>query len=319
MMPARPQALLLVLAAACSPTLATRYAVVGPTGYQAVSLLGDTLWTLPVDPKRGPGLVEQLQKARGRNAVEYPPVEDRLLLAKRTAEMGRLREALVLLSTTAQAHFNDPRVFRQRGEVLLALREFAAARSDFQKAGALLIGKTGLAELTELPDGIGSQLTTVGFQAAFYLGVTHYLLGAWVASRDVLIEAVKEAPNDDNLAQAAVWLFFATRRIGTGAAATEVLRALSPDLKVDLNRDEYDLLLAYKGLIPSDSINVLALARDGGGARALYAYGIGMWHLVRGQEAEAASWFEEARTTPDWTTLPYIAAEAELVRLRGKS
>lgn len=318
-MPARPQGLLLLLAVACSPPLTARYAVVGPTSYQAVSLLGDTLWTLPVDPKRGPGLVGQLQKARARNAAEFPPVEDRLLLAKRTAEMGRLREALVLLSTTAQVHFDNPKVYRQRGEVLLALREFVAARDDFQKAGALLIGKKGLVELTDLPDGTGSQLTTVQFQASFYLGVTHYLLGAWVASRDVLIEAVKEAANDDNLAQAAVWLFFATRRIGTGAAAADVLRALGPDLRVDLNRDEYDLLLAYKGLVPTDSINLRALDREGGSARALYAYGIGMWHLVRGQESEAQSWFEEARTIPDWTTLPYLAAEAELRRLQGKS
>lgn len=307
---------LLLLAAACSQPLATRYAVVSPTGLQAVSLVGDTLWTLPVDPKRGPRLVEELQKARARNASEYPPVEDRLLLAKRTAEMGRLREALVLLSTTAQVHFDNPKVYRQRGEVLLALREFVAARSDFQKAGALLIGKKGLVELTELPDGSGSQLTTVQFKAAFYLGVTHYLLGAWVASRDVLIEAVKEAANDDDVVQAAVWLFFATRRIDSGAAAAEVLRALGPDLRVDLNRDEYDLLRAYKGLVPSDSINVRALDREGGSARALYAYGIGIWHLVREQEGEARMWFEEARMTPDWTTLPYLAAEAELARMK---
>ncbi|HEX9166116.1 MAG TPA: hypothetical protein VF862_09405 [Gemmatimonadales bacterium] len=314
---ARPQWLLL-LAAACSPPLTTRYAVVGPTSHQAISLLGDTLWTLPLDPKQGPRLVEQLQIARNRNAMEVPPVQDQLLLARRTAEMGRLREALILLSRTAQVHFNNPRVFRERGEILLILREFAAAREDFQKAGALMIGRNGLAELTDLPEG-GAQLTTVQFQTALYLGVTHYLLGNWVASRDVLIEAVKEAANDDDVALAAVWLFFAARRIGTGAAAAEILRALGPNLEVRLSRHEYDLLQAYRGQVPSDSINSRATSREGGDERALYAYGIGMWHLVRGQAADAETWFEYARRIPNWATLPYIAAEAELLRLRKKS
>jgi tetratricopeptide (TPR) repeat protein len=243
-----------------------------------------------------------------------------MLLAKRTAEMGRLREAVGLLSRTAAVHFSNPRVFRQRGELLLMLRQFQLAKSDFQRAGALLIGRQGIgmAEAVDLPEGGGAQLTTVQFRTALLLGITHYLLGAWVPSRDVLIEAVRLAPNDDDLAQAAVWLFFATRRIGTGAAAAEVLRALGSNLQVDLSRHEYELLLGYKGQVPSDTINARATNRAGGDERALYAYGIGLWHLVRGQTDDAEPWLDEARTIPNWASLPYIAAEAELARLRGR-
>jgi tetratricopeptide (TPR) repeat protein len=293
--------------------------VISPTSYQAISLLGDTLWTLPVDPKQGPKLVEQLQIARNRNAVEIPPAGDQMLLARRTAEMGRIREAVGLLSKTAQVHFNNPRVFRQRGELLLFLRQFELARSDFQRAGALMIGKPGYAETVDLEGGTAVQLTTVQYQTSLHLGVALYLLGNYVPSRDALVEAVKQAASDDDLAQAAIWLFFASRRIGTGAAAAEVLRALGPDLQVDLSRHEYDLLRGFKGVIPSDTINARALSREGGDERALYAYGIGVWHLVRGQEKDAEPWFEQARTIPNWTTLPYLAAEAELARLRGKS
>jgi tetratricopeptide (TPR) repeat protein len=233
--------------------------------------------------------------------------------------MGRLRDAVLMVSKTSQVHFNNPRVYRLRGELLLRLRELKAAREDLQKALALLIGKVGAAEVVELPESAVAQLTTVQFKASFYLGVTHYVMGAYGPARDVLIEALKVAANDDDLAQAAAWLFFASRRIGDGAAAGEVLRALGPSLQVDLSRHEYELLLGYKGVVPSDTINARALDPAGGDERALYAYGIGLWHLLRGKASDAEPWFEQARTIPNWAALPYLAAEVELARLREKS
>lgn len=314
MTPTAPAGWLLLLVACTPPSV--RYAVIAPDGVQGFSLLGDTLWNLPVDPKKGPFLVDQLELARERNAVAHPTVADQLLLARRTAAIGRLQEAIGILTRVAQVHFRDPRVFRLRGELLLRLRRFELARQDFRQAGTLLIGQDGIVDPIDLPGGEGVRLSTAQFQNWLLLSVTHYIEGDWVRARDGLIEAVRFAQNDDDLADAAVWLFFATRRIGTGAAASEVLRALGPDLQVDANRHAYDLLRAYKGEIPSDSIQARATARDGGDERSLYAYGVGLWHLVRNQPEEAELWFEQARAIPNWSALTYIAAEAELIRIR---
>jgi hypothetical protein len=98
------------LAVACSTAVSTSPPPVPPPDAEAISLLGDTLWTLPVEPRRGPRLISQLQMARNQAAVPWPPAVDQVNLARRTAGIGRLREAMAMLDQTANVHFYDPRV-----------------------------------------------------------------------------------------------------------------------------------------------------------------------------------------------------------------
>lgn len=105
---------------------------------RAVSLLGDTLWTAPVDPRQGPQLVTQLQIARAMVSADPLDLTAQLALARQTAAIGQLREAVLLLNRAATTHYLSPRVMRQRGEVLLGLRELEQAYRDFEDAQDLL-------------------------------------------------------------------------------------------------------------------------------------------------------------------------------------
>jgi hypothetical protein len=125
--------------------------------------------------------------------------------------------------------------------------------------------------------------------------------------------------NDDDVAETAYWLFFSMRRIGKGVAAGEMLEQLGTALQVELRRAEYEVLLSFKGLVPSGTISARAMLRRGGEDKSLYAYSLGMWHLVRGEQDQAELWLRQARTIANWAALPYLAAEVELARLREKS
>ena len=46
------------------------------------------------------------------------------------------------------------------------------------------------------------------------------------------------------------------------------------------------------------------------------AYGIGNWHLVRGDTARAREWFERSVRSGGWPAFGFIVSEAELRRLR---
>ena len=49
---------------------------------------------------------------------------------------------------------------------------------------------------------------------------------------------------------------------------------------------------------------------------ATLAYGLGNWYLVRGDKAQASTWFERSIQSGGWPAFGFIASEAELLRLR---
>src|SRR6185436_18383590 len=84
-----------LVATACARPFSQR-SIVLPISAQALSLLGDTLWSLPINPEEGPALVEQLNKARNRATSSPLDVNAALVVARRTADLGRLRESVEL-------------------------------------------------------------------------------------------------------------------------------------------------------------------------------------------------------------------------------
>ena len=313
-LPAAPSAALLLLLAACGGR-PLRYTVVAPANAQAVSLLGDTLWSVPLDPGNGPEAVERLRQARTEVARNPTNLMAQLHLARSTAAIGRLREAVDLL--TSASYLQDPRVFRYRGEYRLRLRQLDLAIADFRLAAQLSMGAPGLPEEVERSDGTRA-VSTVFFRTTFLLGVALYSRGDFAGALIALTEAAKRALTPDDLAQSTFWLFLAVRRTGGAEAAKQLLTGMKEDWAVTDGFHEYALLLGFKGLLPSDTVRARAMTAQASAARTLYAYGIGYVLLMQDRRDEAELWFEHARLSPDWTTLPYLAAESELARMRGK-
>jgi tetratricopeptide (TPR) repeat protein len=291
--------------------------VVAPASAQAVSLLGDTLWSLPLDPKDGPELVARLKEARVEAARDTNKLLGQLHLAQATADMGRFKEAIAILTQASTLHLSDPRLFRLRGEYLLRIRELDLAVTDLRQAETAAIGMPGLPEITDLPGGLRS-FSTVAFQTTFLLGSALYCKGEFGQARLIFSEAVKQASNADDLARAVLWLFFTSRRAGPQGEAAELLKTIAGTWLTIGARHEHDLLLAFKGEFSSDSIRARAVNEKGGDERALYSYAIGFLMLLRGQQEDAQLWFEQALLIPNWSALPYLAAEAEAARLRKK-
>jgi hypothetical protein len=90
------------------------------------------------------------------------------------------------------------------------------------------------------------------------------------------------------------------------------------------NRAYHRRLQMYQGALPPDSLI------PGGGAAAApsadppdpltlatYGYGLGAWHLVRGDTARAERLFRDVLATGYWPAFGYIAAEAELAAMKA--
>ena len=201
------------------------------------------------------------------------------------------------------------------------MRHLDGAIADFRKAGLLAIGREPMYEIrpewNELDSVPQPAFTTVQYQTFFLQGVALYAKGDSRTAYEVLAEAARAAPSTDDLVGALLWLFFSARRLGDGSEGTNVLALVKPEWAARSDRAELRLLFAYKGLISTDSIRAWAM-RGRASDRTLYRYGIAYSLLLRPSRREDAElWLEEIRRAPDWTTLPFLAAEADLARLRG--
>ena len=300
-------------AAGCGPP--TLRLTPPPLGAEAVSLLGDTLWSVTLSAAEGQVRVSQLADAKRRAGARGNDLGTQLLLGRRTAAMGRLREAIDLYTKAIEADPTDARLYRRRGELLLLIREPDLAAGDLGRAVKRAKLDSTAKEFVEGPDGqlIG---TKVLHSSQLLLGITHYVRGDYRRAYPALVAAAEAADDADGIAAASLWLLLTLRRAGRLEEASQIAKVIPPDLPVVNRRAEHRLLQAFAGTISLDS-----LQRDLGGEVAsetagLYLYGVGSSLLARGRQAEAAEAFDEVRHTASWATITFVAAEAELARLR---
>ena len=71
----------------------------------------------------------------------------------------------------------------------------------------------------------------------------------------------------------------------------------------------------YKGELPADSILAPTAPITSSGTGAV-AYGVGNWHLYNKRQAEAEAIFRRIMGSGQWASFGYIAAEAELARMK---
>ena len=227
-----------------------------------------------------------------------------------------MREAIDVYTTAIAKFPSDPRFYRHRGHRFVTARQFDKAIADLTKATQLVAGKPDVPEPTTADRSVMSS-ETLHYGIWYHLGLAHYLegdfRGALSAYRECL--AVARKNNDDEVVGASDWLYMTLRRLGSTQEAAKVLEGIVPGMKVKDDQTYYDRLMMYKGKTtpeellraPGDAVTVATLA-----------YGVGNWYLYNGRKDEAKAVFEKIVTGSNWMPFGFIAAEAELARMRGR-
>ncbi|HEX8151985.1 MAG TPA: hypothetical protein VF698_02615, partial [Thermoanaerobaculia bacterium] len=119
--------------------------------------------------------------------------------------------------------------------------------------------------------------------------------------------------NPDRLVSLAHWHYMTLRRLGRTELAERVLEPISSSMDVIENTAYHKLALMYRGEIaPEELVKQDANTTDG----ATILYGIGNWYLYNGQPEKARPLFEQVVAGNQWASFGFIAAEAELARMR---
>lgn len=300
---------LLLLAALAAPAGAQQN-----DGREATSLLGKALHRPEIGAETRAGLEKNLAEARAAYQRSPDDAEAILWLGRRTAYLGRYREAIDLFSEGIRKHPSDARFYRHRGHRYITVRELDQAIRDLERAAALERGRPDEVEPDGAPNRFNIPTSTLQSNIWYHLALAHYLKHEFAKALPAWLEAMKVSTNDDMLVATSDWLYMTYRRLGRERDAAAVLGRITKEMRILENEAYHRRLLMYKGELPPDS--VLAFDNPDPVQVATYGYGVANWYLYNGQREQAHQLLEKILQGRNWAAFGYIAAEADLAAIR---
>ena len=303
---------LVAMIAAFVPTTATAQA--GSDSVEATSLLGKPL-VRPLLTLRS-RIEYQARLDTARLALEQAPTDPDSIIwvGRRTAYLGRFREAIAIFTRGIALHPTDARFYRHRGHRYLTIRRIDDAIRDLERADVLTRNQPDQIEPDGLPNARGIPTSTLQSNIRYHLGLAYYLKGEFARAALVFRRDVAAAVNPDMVVASSHWLYMALRRLGRVNEAERVVAPITAGMEVIENQSYHRLLLMYKGAL---SANDVAPTERGDAVQdATVLYGLANWHLYHGRAASARKLFEQIVALPQWGAFGYLAAEAELARGR---
>ncbi len=286
---------------------------------EATSLLGTPLYPPVPTAERLAELDANIESARA--AHEVNPDEGTLIwLGRRVAYAGRFGDAVAIYSDGLQMYPDSYRLRRHRGHRFISLRRFDDAIADLEVAARLASGFADAIEPDGIPNRLNTPLSTDKFNIWYHLALAHYLRGDFEAALDAYRSCMQVSNNPDLLVATSDWMYMSLRRLGRDDEAIELLAPITANLDVVENDAYHRRLLMYKGEVEPDDLLDLRAVDDPDVALniATQGYGVGNWYLYNRDEARALEIFERILDGTSWAAFGYIAAEAEVARMRAR-
>jgi len=281
----RPSLLLLLgVAITLGPAVVAQQA--GPTTVQYTSPAGVDYRSLPE--------TEAVTKARAALTADPRHVGRIIDLGVAQSGARQFREAIATFTRGLEIEPNNALLLRWRGHRYLSVREFDRA----------------LADLTR-----GSGIDASIYGIWYHLGIVQYVRGDFAAAADSFARAQPIAPDPGELAGSTDWLWMALSRAGRHADAKAMLDRKPESRMPPIDNAYTRRLKLYRGEIGPDAVITPADTEEV--QIATLAYGLGTWHLVKGDTAKARVAFERSvQSTGGWPGFGFILSEVELQRLR---
>jgi hypothetical protein len=110
------------------------------------------------------------------------------------------------------------------------------------------------------------------------------------------------------------WMWMTLMRLNRKADATRVLERIQPKMDILENGSYHRRLLMYKGVEKPEAL--LDTAKSDDTTIATQGYGVGNYYFVTGDMAKAREVFQKVTSGGGWNAFGYIAAEADLQRMK---
>jgi tetratricopeptide (TPR) repeat protein len=238
---------------------------------------------------------------------------------RRTAYLGDYTKAIEIFSKGIKLHPRDARLYRHRGHRYLTIRCFDKAIADFKKATQLTKGKPDEVEPDGLPNAKNIPTSTLQTNSWYHLGICYFLRGQYTKSVKALQHCLVLSKNPDMYVATANWLNIAYRKLGKYKEAIGLFNSIDQKAELIESGDYLKILEMYTHKSTEkeiDSYAAMLSANDQTVGSATINFGVGYYALLFGHRQKAVTYFKKALASNQWSSFGYIAAEAELARLK---
>lgn len=288
---------------------------VTPVAVQAVSFLGDSLREIPLSDSTRAAMERDLAAARASLDKAPTDADSIIWVARRLGYLGRFRESIATYTKGIELYPDNPWMYRHRGHRYISVRELDNAIADLEKATQLVAGKPDEVEPDGQPNAANRPIGTLHSNIAYHLGLAYYLKGDFAKAVPIYQKELAASTNDDRRVSVAHWLYMSLRRMGKEADAKAMLVPFRKNMDIVENQSYHQLIMLYKGELPADSVLAPTAQITSSGLGAI-AYGVGNWHQYNNRQAEAEAVYRRIIGSRQWASFGYIAAEAELARMK---
>ncbi|MEN0050538.1 MAG: hypothetical protein AAF806_25970 [Bacteroidota bacterium] len=279
-----------------------------PINFEAISLLGDTLVSSTPSDK----LLARYDEKLAIYEADSNNVENIIWFGRFTAYKGDYLEAIRIYTRGIELFPQDARLLRHRGHRYITIREFDEAIADLTKASQMIEGQENEIEPDGMPNAQNIPVSTLHGNIYYHLGLAHYLKNDLENALVNYQNCLNSGDNHDNIVSAVHWIHSIQCRIGQDSEY--YLEVIDEEMEVIENHSYHRLCLFYKGLISEEA---LTKTEDSFSANDAVQYGLGNWYFCQGDEMKAKNIFEKMLESDGWNSFGYIAAEAELARMKS--
>ena len=280
---------------------------------EATSLSGKPLFIPATIPNRQK-LDADLAQAEKTLAANPKDAEAIIWVGRRLGYLWRYNDAIAMFTKGIALHPDNPKLYRHRGHRYISIRQFAKAQADFEKAAQLIKGKPDEIEPDGAPNPAGKPRSTLQFNIWYHLALSHYLQGNYAKAHDAWVECMKVSNNDDSIVATSDWMWMTLMRLNRKAEAATVLERITPKMDILENTAYHRRLLMYKGLEKPEAL--LDAKTPDPTQIATQGYGVANYYFVTGNTAKAREVFETITAGAGWNAFGFIAAEADLQRMK---
>jgi tetratricopeptide (TPR) repeat protein len=280
---------------------------------EAMSLAGKPL-SVPATIPNKQKLDADLAQAEKTLAANPKDAEAIIWVGRRLGYLWRYNDAIAMFTKGIEMYPENPKLYRHRGHRYITIRQFAKAQADFEKAAQLIKGQPDEIEPDGAPNPAGKPRSTLQFNIWYHLGLAYYLQGNYAKAYDAYVECMKVSNNDDSVTATSDWMWMTLMRLNRKADAAKVLERITPKMDILENGSYHRRLLMYKGLEKPEALLDTAKADDT--TIATQGYGVGNYYYVTGDTAKAREVFQRVTAGGGWNAFGYIAAEADLQRIK---
>ncbi|MEM9671338.1 MAG: tetratricopeptide repeat protein [Bacteroidota bacterium] len=289
--------------------------------YEAVSLLGDTLYAMDLSPERQAQYDSALQAAQQEYEQLPDSVDNIVWVGRRLGYLSRYQDAIDTFTEGIKKFPDSPELYRHRGHRYITTRQFDKAIADLQKSVELLENQPIIIE----PDGIPipvppeQEPTSLQFNVFYHLGLAHYLKGDYGKAAEAYQQCLEYCDDSDEVVATVDWLYMTYRRLGEDEVAERLLADVEQEMNIVANEGYFERLLMYKGMLEPDSLLQIpetASPDDRALQLATKGYGVANYYLNQGDSTGGVEMMEDIVDGRYWAAFGYIAAEADLARLK---